>query len=71
MPDAAEITESLSRLTEEQMQDLAPEERQALADELRRVYRIIEGDRILNEARKATAPMGGVIDRLNRGERSL
>jgi hypothetical protein len=52
---AAEITASLSSLTPENLQDLAPAERQALSDELRRVYRAIEGDRIIDDARMATA----------------
>jgi hypothetical protein len=45
-------------------------ERQRLSAELQRVYRIVEGERVVDDARKATAP-AGVLDRLKRGERSL
>jgi hypothetical protein len=44
-------------------------ERQLLSAELQRVYRIVEGERIVDDARKATAP-AGVLGRLKRGERS-
>jgi hypothetical protein len=51
-----DITASLARLTPEALQAMEPAERQALSDQLRRVYRIIEGDRIIEAARQATAP---------------
>lgn len=65
-----EITTSLSSLTPEQLQDMEPKERQALSDQLRRVYTIIESDRIVDEARKATAPKAsssGVLADLSDG----
>jgi hypothetical protein len=49
---------------------VGPEVRRRLSVQLQRVYRIIEGDRILAEAQKATAPKSGVLRDLKRGHRA-
>ncbi|HWE15975.1 MAG TPA: hypothetical protein VG758_02150 [Hyphomicrobiaceae bacterium] len=53
---ARTLAKLLSGVTSQKARAMRPGERQSLSDELRRVYRIIEGDRIVDEARKATAP---------------
>ena len=70
MSIARTITSVLTGVMPEQLQDLEPKERQALSDQLRRVYRIVEGDRIIAEAAEATAPKDGVLALLRAGERA-
>jgi hypothetical protein len=53
---ARTVTKLLTGITPQKARAMRPGERQALSNELRRVYRIIEGDRIVEDARKATAP---------------
>jgi hypothetical protein len=68
---ATTITNLLTGMTLEKLRAMEPVDRQALADQLRRVYGIIEGDRIVEDAREATAPREGILRRLADGERSL
>jgi hypothetical protein len=53
---ARTLTKLLTGITPQKARAMRPGERQSLSNELRRVYRIVEGDRIIDEARKATAP---------------
>jgi hypothetical protein len=53
---ARTVTKLLTGITPQKARAMRPGERQSLSNELRRVYRIIEGDRIMADARKATAP---------------
>jgi hypothetical protein len=68
---ATTITNLLTGMTLEKLRAMERADRQALADQLRRVYGIIEGDRIVEDAREATALREGVLRRLADGERSL
>jgi hypothetical protein len=68
---ARTVTNLLTSLTPEKVRAMEPVDRQALSDQLRRVYGIIEGNRIVEEAREATAPREGILRRLADGERSL
>jgi hypothetical protein len=56
---ARTLTKLLTGITPQKARAMRPGERQALSNELRRVYRIIEGERIVEDARKATAPRTG------------
>jgi hypothetical protein len=67
---AEKAAELLQGMTSEQLAKVGPEVRRRLSVQLQRVYRIIEGDRILAEAQKATAPKGGVLRDLKRGHRA-
>jgi hypothetical protein len=60
------ITNLLTGLTENQIRAISRADQQLLSDQLRRVYRIIEGDRIVSEAQEATAPKSGVLHELKR-----
>jgi hypothetical protein len=53
---ARTVTKLLTGITPQKARAMRSGERQALSNQLRRVYRIVEGDRIIDEARKATAP---------------
>jgi hypothetical protein len=55
----------LSSFTEAQIRAMTKTHQQLLSDQLRRVYRIIEGDRIVEDAREATDPSSGVLRDLN------
>jgi hypothetical protein len=57
---ARTVTRLLTGMTEGRVRATAPRERQALCIQLQRVYRLIEGDRIVEEARRAAAPRPGV-----------
>jgi hypothetical protein len=64
------LTALLTSLTPDQVQALPPAARQLLSDQLQRVHRMIDGARIVNGARKATAPMSprsGVLADLHDG----
>jgi hypothetical protein len=52
----ATCTNLLTGITERQIRAMTPHERRLLSDQLIRVYRMIEGERIMAEAREATAP---------------
>jgi hypothetical protein len=53
---ARTVTKLLTGITPQKARAMRPGERKSLSNELRRVYRIIEGDRIVEDARKAIAP---------------
>jgi hypothetical protein len=61
------VTSLLTSLTESQIRAMSAADRQLLSDQLQRVYRIIEGDRILEDARDATASRAGVLHELRDG----
>jgi hypothetical protein len=67
MPVADKITALLTGLTQGQVQAMAPSERQLLQDQLERVHRICTGEKIMDDARAATAPKGGVLRELRDG----
>ena len=65
-----EPVQALADLTTDQVQTMPAGARKRLSEECRRIYRIIEGDKIMREAREATAPKDGVLALLRAGERA-
>jgi hypothetical protein len=53
---AHRLTTLMTSLTDGQIKAMSEAEKQALSNECVRIYRIIEGGRIMDDARAATAP---------------
>ena len=68
---AATTAGMLAGISSSHIERLSREQRDELRQELLRVYRIIEGGQIVDEAREATAPKAGVLGALESGERAL
>ena len=68
---AATTTGMLAGISSSHIERLSPADRAELLKELVRVYRIIEGDQIVDDARRETAPKAGVLGALESGERAL
>jgi hypothetical protein len=69
MPLPAPV-QALADLTREQVLEMPTEACKRLSEECQRVYRIIETERIVADARDATAPKSGVLYDLGNGERA-
>jgi hypothetical protein len=67
---ADKIVAQLAELTREDYGALPPVERRRLIEALEEAHRIAKVEETVAEARDATTPKGGIVDRLNRGERS-
>jgi hypothetical protein len=59
MSCASHIINLLTRLTDDQIEALAPIDRRLLQHQLERLHRMVTGTTITSDARKATAPEGG------------
>jgi hypothetical protein len=55
-----DIASALTRLTVDSLSGMKPADRQVIRDECERVCRIIEGDRIVGGARRASPPRDNV-----------
>jgi hypothetical protein len=67
------LTSLLTSLTPDQIGALPPIDRQLLADQCERVYRMITSEAIVADRKEASAQpeTGGVLALLKRGDRSL
>lgn len=63
MSCASYIISLLTNLTDNQIDGLAPVDRQLLQDQLERVHRMVTGATTMSDSRKATAPEGGEPNR--------
>jgi hypothetical protein len=63
MSHASHIIGLLTSLSDNQVDALAPVDRQLLRDQLERVHRMVTGAMTLSEARRATAAAGGGLNR--------
>jgi hypothetical protein len=55
------LTTLLVGLSKEQVLQMSAVERQALSDQCQRLYRIIETERVVDDAKRATSEEGGVF----------
>ena len=66
---ADRLVAQLGELTRADIGALPPAERRRLIEALEAAYRVARNEETVAEAKAATLPTGGVVDRLNKGER--